>query len=78
MTDPTEATRREMLTTGQPAADLATDTGRTWTTAEMQEEFEVEGFLAPFVVVRRRSDGVRGTLEFTSSPRTYFGFEEES
>jgi hypothetical protein len=35
----------------------------------------VIGFAAPFVVVRRKSDGVKGTLEFTHSPRVYFDFK---
>ncbi len=44
----------------------------------LQRDFEVVGFAAPFVVVRRRSDGVKGTLEFTHNPRVYFGFREGS
>jgi hypothetical protein len=72
--DPTSQARREMLATGQPAADLAADEGRRWTAEEITRDFEVIGFAAPFVVVRRRSDGQLGTLEFTHSPRVYFGF----
>jgi hypothetical protein len=72
--DPTAQARREMITSGQPAADLTADMGQRWTTAELQADFEVLGFAAPFVVVRRRSDGRKGSLEFTHSPRTYFGF----
>jgi hypothetical protein len=34
----------------------------------------VIGFMAPLVVVRRRSDGKKGSLEFQHSPRHYFGF----
>lgn len=49
-------------------------TGETWTTEELQRDFSVEGFSAPFVVVRRKSDGARGTLEFKHSPRIYFDF----
>lgn len=49
-----------------------------WDTNAMREEFEAIGFAAPFVVVRRRSDGVRGTLMFTHHPRFYFGFEEDT
>ena len=30
--------------------------GRVWDTAQLTAEFEVLGFLAPFVVVQRRSD----------------------
>lgn len=50
--------------------------GPIWDTTEMQQEFSVEGFAAPMVVVKRRSDGVRGTLYFTHSPRRYFDFQE--
>jgi hypothetical protein len=35
------------------------------------------GYAAPFVVVRRRSDGQRGSLEFTHSPRVYFGWRPD-
>lgn len=70
----TDAIRREMVETGQPQADLAADKDRRWTTAEMTDEFEVLGFAAPFVVVRRRSDGQKGSLEFTHAPRVYFAW----
>jgi hypothetical protein len=72
-----DALRRQMVETGQPAADLAADTDRRWTTAEMTAEFDVVGFGAPFVVVRRKSDGQVGTLEFTHSPRVYFGWSPD-
>lgn len=51
--------------------------GQTWDTTQLQEDFEVLGFGAPFVSVRRRADGVKGTLEFTHRPRVYFGFKED-
>jgi hypothetical protein len=63
-----------MVATGQPAADLAADSGQRWTTEELADDFEILGFAAPFVVVRQRSDGQLGTLEFTHEPRIYFGF----
>lgn len=44
------------------------------TTEEMRELYEVVGFQAPFVVVRRKADGQLGSLEFTHSPRRYFGW----
>ena len=50
--------------------------GKTWDTTELQQHFEVLQFAAPLVVVRRRSDGVRGSLEFRASPRIYFNFVE--
>jgi hypothetical protein len=49
--------------------------GPIWDTTALQRDFTVEGFAAPFVVVRRKSDGQRGTLEFTHSPRYYFDFQ---
>ena len=73
MKDETEDLRREMLATGQPARDL-TNAVKRWTTEELKRDFEVLGFLAPFVAVRRKSDGVKGSLEFVHSPRVYFGF----
>lgn len=48
--------------------------GPVWDTAKLQEDFEVQGFAAPFVVVRRREDGQRGTLTFMHAPRVYFDF----
>jgi hypothetical protein len=71
--DPTEQTRRQMLESGQTYADMRKASKR-WTTEEMRKEFEVIGFMAPFVAVRRRADAVRGSLEFTHHPRVYFGW----
>lgn len=69
--------RRNMIERGQPQADLTNDEGRKWTTQEMTAEFNVLGFMAPFVIVERKSDGKMGTLEFTHSPRVYFGWKEK-
>lgn len=76
MSDETESIRRAMLATGQPQRDLAEATDR-WSTDELISDFEVIGFAAPFVVVKRRSDGVKGSLEFTHSPRVYFGWRPD-
>ena len=73
MSDETEATRRAMLESGQPARDLA-EAKQRWNTEELSKEFEVIGFLAPFVVVKRKSDGAKGSMEFTHYPRFYFNF----
>ena len=48
--------------------------GRVWDTDQLSAEFEVLGFMAPFVVVRRKSDGRKGSLEFQHDPRFYFNF----
>lgn len=50
--------------------------GQTWDTTQLQEDYEVLGFSAPYVVVRRKSDGQRGSLEFKHNPRVYFNFQE--
>jgi hypothetical protein len=73
MSDPTESIRREMLETNQPYVDLSRAEKR-WTTQELSNDFEVIGFMAPFVAVRRKSDGVKGSMEFTHNPRFYFNF----
>ena len=65
--------RRDMVESGQPYQDLARAES-SMDTAEMTAAFTVHSFAAPFVIVTRKSDGVRGTLEFTHSPRRYFGF----
>jgi hypothetical protein len=49
----------------------------TMTTQEMLNEYEVLGFAYGFVAVKRRSDGVIGTLEFDHAPRVYYGFQED-
>ena len=47
---------------------------QTWTKEELMRDFEVKGFGHGLVVVRRRSDGVLGSLNFTHRPRNYFDF----
>jgi hypothetical protein len=71
--------RREMIESGEPLADLAAlaPDAPVWDTQALQQDYEVIGFAAPFVVVRRRSDNQKGTLEFTHRPRWYFNFEED-
>lgn len=76
MQDETELTRRFMIETEQPARDLE-DAKDRWTTDEMTKAFEVKGFMAPFVVVRKRDTGEVGSLEFTHSPRVYFNWQPD-
>jgi hypothetical protein len=52
------------------------DMGEIMTTEEMQELYIVVAFSAPLVEVIRKSDGAKGTLEFSHSPRRYFDFVE--
>lgn len=48
--------------------------GQVWDTSQLTQDFEVIGFAAPFVAVRRRSTSQKGALIFQHSPRFYFGF----
>ena len=50
--------------------------GRVYDTKELTSDFEVEQFAAPLVIVKRKSDGKRGSLFFQHYPRYYFDFEE--
>jgi hypothetical protein len=79
MTDPTEDIRRQRLVeiNTEPGSREALEAthGKVWTTQELSEEFEVIGFSAPLVVVRRKIDGVKGSLEFQHNPRFYFNWQ---
>jgi hypothetical protein len=81
MNDPTEATRREMVAeiNAEPGSRAALETkhGQVWDTDQLRDEFEVIGFMAPLVGVRRKSDGVKGSMMFQHHPRLYFGFQPE-
>lgn len=46
----------------------------SWSTEALARDFDVEGFRAPYVVVRRKRDGMRGSLMFRHFPRVYFGW----
>ena len=58
-------------------AKLETRYGQVWDPQELRRDFDVQGYLAPIVVVRRRSDGVIGTLEFQHQPRFYFNWRDD-
>ena len=53
---------------------LKSQHGQIWDSAQLAEEFDVIGFAAPYVVVKRRCDGRKGSLEFQHMPRFYFNF----
>ena len=78
MSDPTEAIRRELVQE-MPAvlASVLAEGAPTWTGQEMSRDFEAIDFAAPFIIVRRRSDGVKGSLEFTHYPRVYFNWQAD-
>jgi hypothetical protein len=78
MSDATESYRRQRLAeiNFEPGSRQALEAkhGQVWDTSELSQDYEVTGFMAPLVVVRRKSDGVKGSLEFQHSPRFYFSF----
>jgi hypothetical protein len=78
MADETESIRRELVAEinadpGSRAA-LESEHGQVWDTQQLGEDFEVLGFSAPFVVVKRKADGIKGSLTFQHYPRFYFDF----
>ena len=81
MSDPTESIHRQQLAeiNADPGSREALEAthGQVWDTQQLREDFEVLGFMAPLVVVRRRSDGARGSLYFQHDPRFYYGFEAD-
>jgi len=78
MNDTTEPIRREMVKdlneNATVRAELEKQYGQVWNTEELQRDFFVVGFLAPFVEVKRKSDGEEGLLTFQHFPRFYFDF----
>ena len=71
-----ESRRRELVeelnSQQRTREDCERDFGKVWDATELQEDFIVEGFLAPFVSVTDKSTGNRGSLMFQHSPRFYF------
>jgi hypothetical protein len=61
----------------QARQELEKKYGKVWSTDEVREEFTVIAFSAPYVVVTRKMDNIKGSLEFTHSPRFYFNFLED-
>ena len=49
--------------------------GEVLNTDEATEKYSFQSFLAPFAFVTRKSDGVKGTVQFQHHPRFYFNFQ---
>jgi hypothetical protein len=54
--------------------ELEAQYGQVWDTDQLCKDFDVQGFMTPYVVVRRKSDGKKGSLEFVHSPRFFYSF----
>ena len=78
MQDITEGPRLERLveinSEDHSRAALEAKYSEVLDTQQLVAVYEVLGFMAPLVVVRRRADNVKGSLEFSHSPRFYFNF----
>lgn len=76
--DPTEGVRtviRALLSVAPSDREsLEADHGQVWTTDELCRDFEVQGFMAPYCVAKRKSDGKVGSLVFQGKPRFYHSF----
>jgi hypothetical protein len=57
----------------QEAVEVKTE----WSTEELTQEFKVLGFAHGYCAVKRKSDGVKGSLDFEGRPRKYFGFQPQ-
>jgi len=55
--------------------DLCEKYGQLWDTQQLQQDYTVHGFMAPFVKVTRKSDNVDGLMMFSHHPRWYHSFE---
>ena len=81
MSDPTETVRREMVKQINAVEGsreyLESKHGEVWDTTSLQQQFTVLGFCAPFCIVQRKCDGVKGSVMLQHSPRFYFGFSAE-
>ncbi len=79
--DIAESLRRERLVelNVRPAdrETLEARHGQVWDIHQLARDFVVVGFMAPFVVVRRKTDGVLGSCEFQHNPRLYFNWMED-
>ena len=82
MKDPTEDIRRAMVSDinrdPNEREALEAKYGQVWDTQQLGKDFEVKGFMAPFINVTRKSDGATGSMMFQHSPRYYFNFQENN
>ena len=81
MSDETESVRKELVQqiNAVPGSKEALELkhGQVWDTQQLGQDFSVLGFMAPFVAVKRKSDGAKGSLMFQHNPRYYYGFTKD-
>ncbi len=81
MIDRSERLRRARLAEidAQPASreGLEERHGQVWDTRQLAQAFVVVGIALPCVVVRRKADGVVGSLLLQQRPRFYYSFRPD-
>lgn len=77
MSDYNDATPADMAADEIAKDESKSYIGPVWDTKTLQRDFEVIGFAPPYVVVIRKSDNKRGTVEFRHHPRIYFSWQPE-
>ncbi|WP_442508348.1 hypothetical protein SH528x_007317 [Novipirellula sp. SH528] len=79
MSDPTETIRRQQVAAinAEPGSReyLEAKHGEVWDTSELQKEFTVLAFMAPYCIVKR--NGVKGSVKFQHQPRLYYSWSPE-
>jgi len=68
--------KQEMLDVIKEELDLDLEIDECYTTEEVTEAFNIEGFLAPYCVAVHRETNIKGTLAFIHHPRIYYGWTE--
>lgn len=70
--------RLHELSRTRSRSELETLYRRVWDGQQLRTEFTVVGFLAPYAVVRRKADGILGSVEFQAHPRYYFNWRADA
>lgn len=52
--------------------------GKVWDHDELVQEFEITAIVAPHAVIRRKLDGVVGTVEFQARSMYYHSFRPQT
>lgn len=72
------AARRDAGLAEQRALLASQGYTQAWNTDEASQMFRFESFIAGFAIVRRIEDDVKGSLDFTPSPRLYYDFKPDT
>jgi len=74
--EPKYGTPEHNLWLAQCRKEIEDRVGQVWNTSELQDDFKIDGFMAPLCYGVHKETGVKITLAFTHSPRFYYGMRE--